>query len=306
MTDLPKHPRQAELDTITAALTTLAPGHPTVRIWGRGEWATANDSASGNTWAADPEDIAAHICAALQGSPRHRTTPPPARPWFESLTDSVEALRETAGEWQLAHRAALLTQETVCFTRRQLHEGQTVRVRGDLHERAWDHTRTSQPHGKAISALSRLYADQARRLEREYEDAALLYASGVAWAIRQVQTGAQPAHVQFDADGDGDPVPHGRLEVTGIDQLSTAPRIKAAHDAVAHRQIAAEHAEELAGREYVSDHEASEYHEAVAASAGMSDAAYAYGQAAEGALRWVLLQPREVYARERAAAEAVR
>ncbi|MEU0991084.1 hypothetical protein [Streptomyces sp. NPDC005953] len=221
-----------------------------------------------------------------------------SRPWFEQLVDSVEALREAAGEWQRAYRAAGLMPAGVDWVRRQSTDGQVARVRADRPERAWDHTRTSRPHHQALSALSRLYTDLVGRADRGYEDAAMLYASGVVWAVRQVQDGHQPPMVSFGTDGDGDAVPYGIGEITDIDRLSTAPRIKAAYEAVARQQAAAEYAEELAGRDYVSDHEAGEFHDALDASRGMSDAAYAYGIQAEGALRYVLLEPRK-----RAAAE---
>lgn len=50
---------------IVAALRTVAPGHPTGRIWGRRVDATPEEALEGNVWAADVEDIADLVLAAL-------------------------------------------------------------------------------------------------------------------------------------------------------------------------------------------------------------------------------------------------
>ncbi|MFE5853578.1 hypothetical protein ACFQ61_10240 [Streptomyces sp. NPDC056500] len=228
----------------------------------------------------------------------------PGRPWFEQLVDSVEALREAAGEWQRAYRAAVLVEGTVDLDRRRLVEGQSDCVRSDRPEGAWDHTRTRRPHEQSIYSLAEVYMDLRHRLAGEYAHAALLFASGVAWAMREVQTGAQPERVAFSADDEGDALPHRRLEITGIDRLNTAARIASAYQGVLARQVAAEVAEGLVDPPYISDHEAAQFHDALDDAAGLPDAAYAYGLLAEGALRFVLLEPRDAYARERAAKRA--
>lgn len=56
-------------------------------------------------------------------------------------------------------------------------------------------------------------------------------------------------------------------------------------------------AEYLDERPQLSDHEAGELHEAIDTATGAPDAAYAYGQLAESALHFALLEPRAQHAR---------
>ncbi|MFF8034905.1 hypothetical protein [Streptomyces sp. NPDC016626] len=53
--------RQAATD----ALRNLAPDHPTVRIWGRLEGSAPEHAQEGNSWAADPQDVADVVLAAI-------------------------------------------------------------------------------------------------------------------------------------------------------------------------------------------------------------------------------------------------
>lgn len=54
-----------ERECITEVLRGIAPDHPIGRVWGRFEDATPEQAAEGNAWAADPEDLADLIVAAL-------------------------------------------------------------------------------------------------------------------------------------------------------------------------------------------------------------------------------------------------
>ncbi|MFC8859298.1 hypothetical protein [[Kitasatospora] papulosa] len=220
--------------------------------------------------------------------------------WTDSLFDSVYALYETAREFQTAHRAAQLATQTVDYDRRQLHAG---RMALEGRTNAYGRTLTRAPHEDAASVLSRLYSTAESKAHRYYEGAALLYASGAAWAIRSVQSGNTPALVTFQIDDHGDPIPHA-LNIPGLDTYAGGPALDAAYDKVRDCLDAAGHAEDLAGRDYVADHEASEMFRAGDIASGLAEAAFAYGLLAQRAVSYVLLEPRRAHERELAAARA--
>jgi len=234
---------------------------------------------------------------------------PANAPWFEHLTDSVRALGEAAREWQLADRAAALAEEHVRLESRSLHEGKaTHRPTSDAPGRPYSVT----PHANAVFELGRVYMDYRFRTQREYCHAALLFASGAAWAIAEVQAGGQPDRVVFDLE-DGElpeALPH-PYRVEGLGPYSEAGKVARAYDRLLSMEMAAEHAEDLAGRDYVADHEASDMFDALEEASGIEDAAYTYGLLAERALQFVLLgtkaahrkQVAEQRAAEQAAAE---
>lgn len=56
-------------ERIIEALRTIAPGWPTGRIWGRRADATPEEAQEGNIWAADVEDIADLVLAAIGATP---------------------------------------------------------------------------------------------------------------------------------------------------------------------------------------------------------------------------------------------
>lgn len=219
--------------------------------------------------------------------------------WAESLFDSVYALYETAREYQLAHRAAQVTVETVNIDRRKAHEGRITLVDQTT---VYGRFRTHETHADALFELSRLYGDLEAKVGRRYEEAALLYASGAAWAIREVLTGETPTRVGFVTE-DRLPVPRS-MQIPGLDTYSGGPGLDAAYDAVRRCMEAAEYGEDLAGRDYVSDHEAGEMFRAGDVARGLAEAAFAYGLLAQRALNFVLLEPRRTHESERAAARA--
>lgn len=218
--------------------------------------------------------------------------------WTESLFDSVYALYETAREFQTAHRAAQLAVQTVDFERRVTHEG---RVALEGRTNTYGRIFTQAPHEKALFSLSRMYDEVESKTRRRYEEAALLYASGAAWAIREVQGGNTPALVTFQTDDDGDAVPN-LMEIPGLVTYSDGPALDAAYDAVRRCMDAAEYGEDLAGRDYVSEHEAGEMFRAHAAADGLAGAAFAYGLLAQRAVNFVLREPRQAHHRALAAA----
>lgn len=219
--------------------------------------------------------------------------------WTESLFDSVYALYETAREYQLAHRAAQVAVETVNIDRRKAHEG---RVTLEARTTVYNNPLTHEVHADGLFGLRRLYGDLESEIGRRYEEASLLFASGAAWAIRTVLDGGTPAHVSFQT-GASSYVPRG-MQIPGLDTYSGGPGLDAAYEAVLRCMHAAEYGEDLAGRDYVSDHEAGEMFRAGEVAMGLADAAFAYGLLAQRAVNFVLLEPRRAHESELAAARA--
>ncbi len=218
----------------------------------------------------------------------------PDQHWTESLFDSVYALYETAREYQLAHQAAQITASGVDFDRRRTHPGR-IALTG--------RTVTSEPHGRAQRILHRLYHALESETQRQFEEAALLYASGTAWAVRAVLRGEHPAHVVFQTTDRGDLVPPS-LEIPGLVTFSEGPALDAAYDALVRCMQASEYGENLGGQEYISDHEATQMHTALDIARGTAAAAFAYGLLAQRALGFALLEPRRAREREIALARA--
>ncbi|MCR8947196.1 hypothetical protein NW249_34485 [Streptomyces sp. OUCMDZ-4982] len=218
----------------------------------------------------------------------------PDQHWTESLFDSVYALYETAREYQLAHQAAQITVSSVDFDRRRTHPGR-IALAG--------RSGTSEPHGRAQRILHRLYYTLETKTRRQFEEAALLYASGTAWAVRAVLNGEHPAHVVFQTTDRGDLVPPS-LEIPGLDTFSEGPALDAAYTALVRCMQASEYGEHLADQDYTSDHEAGQMHAAWDIARGASAAAFAYGLRAQSALNFALLEPRRAREREIALARA--
>lgn len=218
--------------------------------------------------------------------------------WTESLFDSVCALYETAREYQTAHHAAQAAVDSVDFDRRRSYEG---RIALEGRTNAYGRILARSPHDHALVALSRTYGKASSEMHRRYEEAALLYASGAAWAIRSVLRGEAPAVAVFKVDDHGDPVPRS-MDIPGLDTYAEGVALDAAYGAVRRCMDAAEYGEDLAGRDYVSDHEAGEMFRAHEVAGGLAGAAFAYGLAAQRALSFALIEPRR--ARERDLLEA--
>ncbi|MEU0309747.1 hypothetical protein [Streptomyces cyaneofuscatus] len=225
----------------------------------------------------------------------------PAQHWTESLFDSVYALYETAREYQAAYQSARLARDGVDFDRRKIHEGR-IKVSGPDIWGTPGRIGRREPHANALAVLDRLYGSLLSEIEERYDQAALIYASGTAWAVRAVQRGEQPAHVTLVADRDVLVPPP--LEIPGLDTWSDGPALDAAYNALVRCTEAAEYGEELGDQDYISDHAADELTRAHAVASGMADASYAYGLLAQRALNFVLLEPRRAREREIALARA--
>lgn len=237
---------------------------------------------------------------------------PANAPWFEHLTDSVDALGNAAREWRLAHQGAELAHDQADPLRRVLHDGKVTGQPGP-EAVGWNAKPfTRSPHSKAVFALQRLYLAAMHQACAEYEHAALLYASGAAWAIRAVRAGEQPARVVFGVDDEGD---NGRRELVAgdidagldafkTDRYSKARKVEAAYDRLLECLAAGRYAEEIGDQEYVSERDDAEAAECWAIAEGTADAAYAYGHLLREGLGFVLLTPREEHRKQLAVARA--
>jgi hypothetical protein len=181
----------------------------------------------------------------------------PTRPWYEDLTDSVTALREAAYEHKVAQRSAKSLRDSVQFERRRIEEGRIhalpmPNARGGSGWASQPHSR--DPHSNAIFELHGAYSRLLGAVSSAFEHASMLFASGAAWAITQVQKGNTPDRVAFERDPqDTDQLVPRSFEIVGLDRYSGAPALAFAH------------------------------------ADGTGPAAYAYGLLGESALRFALL-----------------
>jgi hypothetical protein len=232
---------------------------------------------------------------------------PANAPWFEHLADSVDALGEAAREWKLAHQAAGLAYERADPMRRVLQGGKVTGQPGPELS-GWNAKPfTRSPHSKAVFAIERLCREAKHHTRAEYEHAALLYASGAAWAIRAVRAGEQPARVVFDVDDErvlvpGDP--DAGVDAFKADRYSKANRLEDAFDRLLECLAEGRRAEEIGDQEYVSERDDAEAAEAWAIAEGTADAAYVYGQLLREALGFVLIGPRHEHRKRLAEARA--
>ncbi|MER6635872.1 hypothetical protein ABT285_09945 [Streptomyces microflavus] len=218
--------------------------------------------------------------------------------WTESLSDSVSALGATAHEFQGAHRAAELATDSVDYDRRVVHQGRYV-LEG--RNNSYASTLVQLPHDQALSHLSHLYASVQAETARHYALAALLYASGAAWAIRSIQRGHTPAAVRFHADDFDGAEPHATT-VPRLDGYDGTPALEAAHSNLARCMDARDVAEGLADITNPGDDKIARMNEAYDIADGLADAAYAYGLLVHRALHHVLAEPRRARERELVAA----
>lgn len=237
---------------------------------------------------------------------------PKTAPWFEHLTDSVRALGHAALEWQLAAQAAVVDHARADHPGLDYHEGRVTGV-PPADTVGWQAKfHNPRPHQVAQRGLEKHYRDAMYATRHAYEEAARLYASGAAWAVRQVQEGLEPRLVEFAMAPGTDTllalVPGS--ERVGTDALtaarySDARKVEAAYKLLDDCLYAGQLAEDIGSQDYVADHEASRMHDAWTVAEGTADAAYAYGVALERALQFVLLGPKETHRKQLAEQRAV-
>ncbi|MEU4172144.1 hypothetical protein AB0F46_35335 [Streptomyces sp. NPDC026665] len=215
------------------------------------------------------------------------------RPWYEDLTDSVTALRKAAYEYKVAQRSLKSLRDSVQFERRRIEEGRIHALplpsaRGGTGWASQPQSRS--PHSDTIQKISTEYSRLLGGVNGAFEHAAMLFASGAAWAITQIQKGDMPARVAFERHPwDAHQLAPWSLEIVGLDRYSGTRPLATAYERLAACLRAGEVGQELAAREDLADHEASEMHAAFAHADGTGAAAYAYGLHAEQALGFALL-----------------
>ena len=203
-------------------------------------------------------------------------------PWTSTLTDSVFALGAAARECQSAYQAAVIAKGHVDLDRIRLLDGKVNR------RRAASYTTEQEPHLTALSRIGGIQLKAMHQLKRLYEDAARAYAHGTAWAVLQVQSGRQPAHVELQVDDEGNHLFAEWLPKLDLARYSEANALAAAHHAYERCLDAGAEAAEIDAQAYIADHEAGQMHRALDIAAGLPDAAYTYGVLAESALHFAL------------------
>ncbi|MCZ7414281.1 hypothetical protein [Streptomyces sp. WMMC897] len=208
-------------------------------------------------------------------------------PWHVTLFDSVYALGAAARELRTAHQQAKALLFGVQLERLRPVDGHvSVTVTGGD---AFGSTspRPHRPHDKAVFDLGDAYRKLEDQLEHAYLRAALGYAHGTAWAAHQVLAGHQPPVVEMTI-GPGWDYVTGLLPELALDRYVGAREVAAARERVLCCENAADYGADLGERGYLADHEASEMHDAWDIAAGLPEAAYDYGVAAEKALHFAV------------------
>ncbi|MEH0547321.1 hypothetical protein QA802_30810 [Streptomyces sp. B21-105] len=231
---------------------------------------------------------------------------PANAPWFEHLADGVDALGAAAREWKHAAAAAELAHARSEPLRRVMHDGRVTGQPGP-DETGWNARPFNRsPHSRALYKIEHLYLDAMHRVRAEYGHAAMLYASGAAWAVCRVRAGEQPGRVVFGVDREGDwgqrdlvPGDIGvDVEAFEADGYSKADKLQAAYDRLLWCITAGHHAEEIGNQEYVSERDDAEAAECWAIAEEGADAAYAYGLLLREALGFVLIGPRREHRKQ--------
>jgi hypothetical protein len=219
--------------------------------------------------------------------------------WFESLADSVYALGAAAREAQRAARAAELARDSYDLDRLRPVDGH---IRFDGRP---DSTVPFRPHDNVLFAIGDTLSEQANKLRTLYAQAALGYAYGTAWAITSVLDGQQPDAVRLGRTLKGFYIIPGELcpappLMPGLERWNDYPKFVQARVALLLCEEAGIFADCLDEQPCLSDHEVGELHEAIDTASSLPDAAAAYGQLAESALHFALLEPKAQHARHQA------
>ncbi|GGR85797.1 hypothetical protein Snoj_44230 [Streptomyces nojiriensis] len=209
-------------------------------------------------------------------------------PWFETLTDSVSALGAAAREARTAHRAAQAAGAQYNLDRLQYADG-AVTAPGQSS------TVPDRPHDRTVFEIRASHLAHEFRMAALYDDAAAAYAYGAAWAIQRVLDGRQPPLVALGRQADGRiaipdglfPVPPAFRGLDGWDGHARFERARAELDRVGDLWA---YVRGLDEPDDIPDaFDLLDVNEKLAAA---PDAAFAFGQIAETALRHALLLKR--------------
>jgi hypothetical protein len=202
-------------------------------------------------------------------------------PWFHTLTDSVSALGFAAREYKAAN---LLARSASWLT----EPARLARIDGEVSVIGRD---VMKPHDVAVFTLSDLYGTLESQTKDLYENAAQAYAHGTTAALKAVLEGEQPPHVELARQGRQYAQPSGLLPdlTSALGRWNGHARLAELRERVLRYERARAEADEYAFYEDLSDHECGEITAVSEFAAGLADAAYTYGEKAEGALHFALL-----------------
>ncbi|WP_181790945.1 hypothetical protein [Streptomyces phytophilus] len=216
------------------------------------------------------------------------STPPRRQAWYAPLTASVRALGTAAQEYQLALHNAELAAAQVSPDLRAPHPGSAGHLRvgqpGEV-------VQPFAPHETAVGELAAFYQHQVDTLRAHHQAAALLFATGCAWAANAAHGGSRPQHVVFTSTPEGQCVP-GPLEINGLTNWPRLGELEHARYELAavmeHQQLAHRINDQIPYTEAVAEqqHQAQQL-----VDARLGTAAYRYGQLAEEGLHFILAGP---------------
>ncbi|WP_405797388.1 hypothetical protein [Streptomyces sp. NBC_01506] len=202
-------------------------------------------------------------------------------PWFHHLTDSVHALGAAAREYRTASQAARVASW-------HIDPARLLPVDGALHVPGRDFVR---PYDDALLKLGDLYSELESGTKDLYENSSLAYAYAATSAVRSILAGERPPHVELGRRDGRYELPTGSLPEmpSALDHWTGAERLTRLREHVIERQRARSLVSDFAFYEDLADCETAELTTATACAAGLADSAYAYGEAGENALHFVLL-----------------
>ncbi|MFJ3727019.1 hypothetical protein ACIPYQ_31260 [Streptomyces sp. NPDC090045] len=212
-------------------------------------------------------------------------------PWFETLTDSVSALGAAAREARIAHRAAQAAGAQYNLDRLRHVDG-AVTVPG------WQSGVPDRPHDRALFEIGASHREHERRMTELYDDAAAGFAYGAAWAILRVLEGHRPPLVELGRKPDGrNAIPDELFPVPpafkGLDRWDGNQRFEQARGEL-ERLGDLWACVDLDEPDFPDGFNIADTLEALEA---FPDAAFLYGQIAESALTFALLDIRHPHGR---------
>ncbi|MGW5850504.1 hypothetical protein ACWFQ8_21580 [Streptomyces sp. NPDC055254] len=208
-------------------------------------------------------------------------------PWFETLTDSVAALGAAAREARTAHRAARAAGA-------QYHLHRLRNVDGAVTVPGQTATVPERPHDRAVLVIVASHLAHECRMAELYDDAAAAYAFGAAWAIGRVLDGQRPPLVAISRQADGrTAIPDELFPVPpafkGLDHWNGHARFEQARAELDRVGDLWAYVRGLDEPDIPDTFDLLDVNEKLASA---PDAAFAYGQIAESALTFTLLDRR--------------
>jgi hypothetical protein len=199
--------------------------------------------------------------------------------WFRSLPESVNALGAAAREYRLALHTAKLG---ICNT-------DPARTHHHVGELTVPGTPFHRPHDVALLSVSDLYTELEKQVRGLFENAALAYAHGAAWAITSVLDGKQPAHVLLHRERDQYLLLGETPDLReGLARWTGGSRLHALREDLLFRESARRAADSLSAEQDLEAHECTALAAALDSAEGLAQAAYDYGELAESALHFAI------------------